>query len=155
MKQGKPLQRKTPLRRRPWYYRPKPRAKRTHAASGALKSPSVVIDPELRQQVRERACGKCDWCNLVLGDVFDAHHRKLRSRGGQDSLANLVALHHQCHMYIHEHVGEATARGFMVHSWENPSDIPVLAGDGNIYLPGDVWVDVEDEAALQAFEERV
>lgn len=149
---------RTPLqRKKPWKYTPKPRERkpRGHVASERRKARSGVIASELRTQVRVRACGTCDWCDLVLGDVFDAHHRKLRSRGGQDTLENLVALHHQCHMYAHEHVGEATSRGFMVHSWEDPADVPILAGDGNIYLPEDCWVDVDDEAALRAFEERV
>lgn len=83
------------------------------------------IDPQLRQQVRDRALGCCELCAQPLGAIFQCHHRKLRSRGGQDSVCNLVALHGKCHNRVHGHPAWATEQGFMVASTDDPATIPV------------------------------
>lgn len=144
MKLGKPLQRKTPLRRAPWKYTPKPRERkpRVHAASGKPKAPREV-PARVRDAVSARAGGWCDWCGDPLGTHSDKHHRKLRSRGVEHTIENLVDVHHGCHMWIHENPKEATARGFMVHSWEDPAIVPVLFTDGRVCLARETWIEVE------------
>lgn len=100
--------------RAPWQ-RPKP----------AVTRFGSTIDPELRALIRERAGGRCECCGDRLSPIFQAHHRKLRSRGGQDSAANLVALCGLCHKRVHSHVTWATEHGFMVASSDDPALVPV------------------------------
>ena len=151
MKQGRPLHRKTPLRRKPWNYRPRnyrptgrsKRGPRVHAATGMAKDP-IAVPADVKAAVYARAGGKCDWCGNVLGDRWDPHHRQLKSRGGKHTLECLTALHRHCHDWVTVHPAEAQARGFEVHSWEDPAEIPVLLSDGRVCLPGTAWVDVEE-----------
>jgi hypothetical protein len=84
-----------------------------------------TIDPELRRLVHARANGMCECCGERLGGDWQAHHRKLRSRGGQDSACNLVALHPLCHRRVHSHVKWATDHGFQVPSTEDPATYAV------------------------------
>ena len=71
-------------------------------------------------------------------DQFALHHRQLKSRGGKDTIQNLVALHHHCHNMgrdsVHNRPTEATRRGLMVNSWDDPLDIPVTLEDGSHVL---------------------
>lgn len=61
------------------------------------------------------------------------HHRKLKSRGGKDEISNVVALHHHCHNLgtgsVHLDPSKATEQGFIVASWDDPADIPILTPD--------------------------
>lgn len=124
------LARRTPLRR-PWASRPRRIA------------PAGFIDGDLRQTVRARAGGCCECCGDRLSPTFQCHHRKLRSRGGQDSAANLAALCGLCHRRIHSYVTWATENGFIVSAVDDPAAVPMavrctdwryLTPDGN-YLP--------------------
>lgn len=85
------------------------------------------MDKGLRHEIYLRAGGRCDCCAEPLpGDEWEAHHRQLRSRGGQDSHENLIALCSTCHhTRIHGHPEWATRHGFMVASWGNPATVPV------------------------------
>lgn len=83
------------------------------------------IDPALRAEVHRRAGGRCELCAQQLGHVWEAHHRKLRSRGGQDSVCNLVALCPTCHRRCHSHNLWATEQGFIVSSYDDPATVPV------------------------------
>lgn len=83
------------------------------------------IAPELRALIRERAGGRCECCGDRLSPIFQAHHRKLRSRGGQDSAANLLALCGLCHRRIHSHVAWATEHGLIVSATDDPALVPV------------------------------
>ena len=108
-------------------------------------SRSHKIPKKLRDATYKRAGGRCDCCGLwIPQDAFDCHHRQLRSRGGKDVIENLVALRHQCHMWVHEHPREATESGLMVHSWADPADIPVRRYDGHLYIPRWTWEPVKE-----------
>lgn len=65
-----------------------------------------------------------------------AHHRKLRTRGGKDSLENLLAVAFDCHEWIHSHPHEAGAGGWMLHSWDDPAAELV-------YYRGERWIRLE------------
>lgn len=82
----------------------------------------------MRHEVYVRAGGRCDCCAEPLpGDMWEAHHRQTRGRGGVDSHENLVALCSPCHHgQIHAHPAWATERGFLVPSWGNPATTPIL-----------------------------
>ena len=75
----------------------------------------------VRQVVIDRAEQRCERCRRYLHEErASLHHRKLRSRGGEDSAANLVLLCGTgttgCHGWVHLNPREATAAGFMVPS---------------------------------------
>lgn len=106
-----------------------------------------AMDPELRRLVFLRAGGRCDACGRPLpADGWEAHHRQLRSRAGADTLENLVALCRDCHVpYVHAHPAEATERGLMVSTYEDPANVPVRRGDGRLYMPdGRHWRRIND-----------
>jgi len=124
VKRTTPLRGTTPLARS--------RAKRMRP----LRRPAM--DRSLRHQVYVRAVGRCEFCGVPLpGDAWDAHHRQLRSRGGPDSLPNLVALCRTHHRWVHEHPAAATAVGFMVPSWADPDTTPLHLHGRRWVLPGE------------------
>jgi hypothetical protein len=59
------------------------------------------------------------------GMAEHAHHRKLRSQGGSGEETIDVCLH--CHAEIHSFPARSFACGLLVHSWEDPAEIPVDA----------------------------
>ena len=112
------------LSRAPWQ-RPKP----------AVTVHGSTIDPKLRALVRDRAGGMCECCGDRLSAIFQCHHRKLRSRGGQDSACNLVALCGLCHRRLHSHVRFATEHGFIVSAYDDPASVPLLLHlDRSVFL---------------------
>ena len=90
----------------------------------------------LREQVLARCNGYCEKCGRTLQESFALHHRKLKSRGGKDSVENLIALHHECHNLgtnsVHLNVKEAEKNGWIVPSYAEPSEYPVTLSDGSI-----------------------
>jgi 5-methylcytosine-specific restriction endonuclease McrA len=52
----------------------------------------------LRQQVLDRAGGRCERCGAV---ATDAHHVVARVHGGPDTMANLAAVCETCHQELH------------------------------------------------------
>lgn len=89
--------------------------------------------------VQERANGHCEKCGLPATVVTMAyHHRKLRSRGGKDTPANLLRVHHSCHNMatdsIHANPSLASDKGWMVPSWAEPHEWPLVKPDGSIVL---------------------
>lgn len=102
------------LRRAPWQ-RPKP----------AVTKFGSTIDPTLRELVRARAGGECELCGIRLQGRWEAHHRKLRSRGGQDSACNLAALCFLCHRRCHQHVAWSEEQGYIVSSYADPATVPM------------------------------
>ena len=68
----------------------------------------------------------CECCGVRIGArSYQCHHRKLRSRGGQDSAANLAALCALCHRRVHNHPAWATEQGFMLLSTDDPARMPM------------------------------
>jgi hypothetical protein len=93
------------------------------------------VDKKIAETVLNRAGNYCEKCGKV-GSDFALHHRKLKSRGGKDSVANLMAVHHGCHNLdtdsIHANPAQATKMGWMVPSWADPEDYPIHLPDGFI-----------------------
>ena len=81
-----------------------------------------------RHIVAERSGGVCAYCghSFAIGDdgspIFDDHHIVQRSLGGSDDPSNRVALHHHCHMTVHDMPAEARTLGLIRNSWEVPDD---------------------------------
>lgn len=92
----------------------------------------------VRAVLWERCGGHCELCGRALTGGFEAHHRRLRSRGGDDSAANLVAVHPGCHRWIHANPAEATKGGFMVPSWADPAETTIrYMGVATVWLRPD------------------
>jgi len=75
--------------------------------------------------VRQRymlADGKCEACQVPVGDTYDAHHRKPRSlltkdeceNGKGTKIENCAILCRACHRKAHQ--GKLPA--FILHAWE-------------------------------------
>lgn len=73
-------------------------------------------------------------CLRCLQPATDVHHRLPRGMGGTRNeyitfgVANLVSLCRECHNFIHQHPALAYETGFLVHSWDDPADIPLRVG---------------------------
>lgn len=81
---------------------------------------------ELRLELAAQQFGRCPFCGEVLGSAGEVHHRKLRSRGGDDSRPNLVLVHPACHHAAHAFPRLATRLGWLVPSWQSPEDVPIV-----------------------------
>lgn len=86
--------------------------------------------------VRQRDEG-CVRCGRWGGNV---HHRKLRSQASKAEVhqhSNLMVACGSgttgCHGYIHANPAESYAAGWLVRSWEDPTEVPVRYYDGNTY----------------------
>lgn len=88
--------------------------------------------PVVRDAVYLRDGQRCAMCGgyIHFGDL-EVHHRKPRSQGGQDDMANLIALHGgfsitSCHAKVHAHPRASYRHGFLVPSFADPQEWPVL-----------------------------
>jgi hypothetical protein len=99
------------------------------------------VDKKLARIIEERAGGYCEVCGTPALPSMAFHHRKLRSRGGKDSVSNLIWVHHGCHNLktssIHLNPDYATQKGWMVASWQEPGETPFTRPDGSIVLLSD------------------
>jgi hypothetical protein len=70
-----------------------------------------------RQKVMRRSGGACevqaDGCGVRAVHV---HHRLMRSQGGGDEPANLLAACRSCHNHVHDHPAEAYDAGWLLHA---------------------------------------
>lgn len=93
---------------------------------------------EFRETVLKRCNGYCEKCGKPLDESWALHHRKLRSRGGEDAVSNFVALHHDCHNMgtdsVHFNPRKSEEAGLMVASWQNPNDVPLILPSGDTVL---------------------
>lgn len=66
------------------------------------------IDMELRRKhVWERTRGYCEAQNcqrIITEDTMEMHHKRRRSKGGDDSLGNLSGICRRCHRQEHPQV---------------------------------------------------
>lgn len=89
----------------------------------------MSIPAKIRQALRERAGGRCEIC---AEPANNAHHRRNKSQGGQDRLANLMLLCGSgttgCHGEVTEHPGWATLCGYTIQGTvdgDAPETVPV------------------------------
>jgi len=92
----------------------------------------------MRAIVYSRCVGYCEKCGSQLGDNWALHHRKLKSRGGKDEVSNFIALHHGCHNgdtdSVHFNPSISSDKGYMVGSWQDPTECPLTLPDGSIVI---------------------
>ncbi|RRD61649.1 HNH endonuclease [Leucobacter sp. OH1287] len=86
------------------------------------------FSPRVVAIVRARAAGMCERCGKHAR--LELHHRKFRSRGGDGSAANAVALCGRgnmagCHGWVHQNDAAAVEAGFAVPAHSDPADVPL------------------------------
>lgn len=92
---------------------------------------------QVRRLVFARDGGKCLFC---LGEADDVHHRRPKGMGGTSDkyiafgMANLVSLCRFHHTWIHAHPEDGYRLGFLVHSWDDPAEIPLVLKPGTHYV---------------------
>lgn len=95
------------------------------------------MDVKLRKAVFDRDT-HCVKCGRYLHDNVHVHHRKLRKQGGKDSLSNLIALCGPCHNIapdsVHQNPERSYEQGYLVPSWADPEEWPMLLPDGSRVL---------------------
>lgn len=139
MKRGAPL-RRTPMPRRKSTLQPKKPIGRNGGRSRPkpVPTPDMKSDAELWQERRHalyvRSGGRCEVGGCDLNRTgMEAHHRKLRSRGGGHELSNLIAACPRCHHEkVHAHPEWATRAGFMVATPVDPASWAVTLNDGRV-----------------------
>ena len=96
------------------------------------------MDKKVVRIVEERAGDYCEVCGKAALPSMALHHRKLKSRGGKDTPANLIRTHPGCHNLrtdsIHLYIERASQKGWIVGSWQEPQDVPFSRPDGSIVL---------------------
>jgi 5-methylcytosine-specific restriction endonuclease McrA len=102
MKRSKPLNRQSSAIRR------KVRLSRQGAKAGVDAAELEAMRP----LVMARSHGLCEVCRSRPVEV--PHHRKRRSQGGTNGLANLLGLCTSCHDGIHAEPAWAYSRGFLL-----------------------------------------
>lgn len=108
----------------------------------------MKFSTKTRDLVLSRAQDKCERCG---GRITQAqiHHRKPRGMGGSKnpevgSPANAMLVHPACHAWIESHREQAYENGWLVHSWQEPSKIPVKRGFD--------WVTLRDDGSVELGE---
>jgi hypothetical protein len=120
----------------------KPKRKAPIAQQSAKKRAERPSWEQFRKAVYERAAGICDMCATWIqwGDGYECHHRRLRSQGGRNEMANLLALHKfPCHARAHDNRAWARERGFIVHRPDVPARRPVFRHERSWQLPAESW----------------
>lgn len=114
-----PLKRKTPLKQGKALARSRLRA----------KQPSGGFPEEVRVAARLRSKGICEaGTRACIGQASHFHHRKLR-RFKDHSLINCLHVCYPCHLHIHGNVLVSMAMGWIIASWEEPSEKLPRKGD--------------------------
>lgn len=90
----------------------------------------MTIGMRVRKLVLARSMGYCEVGGEVLDPMDRAlHHRKLRKQGGTDQADNVLVVCHGHHNLrsdsIHLNVSKASANGYLVQSWQEPSEVLV------------------------------
>lgn len=122
MQRSGSLKRKTPLTSRTGLTRSAPKRRKRRPTG---------FSPEVREQVRRRACFRCEaTTSACTGKLEEIHHRKLR-RHGDHRLQNSLGVCRACHRFIHDNPTVSYIMGHLVHEYDDPADIPVRRGDGH------------------------
>ncbi|MGV0785194.1 HNH endonuclease [Mycolicibacterium sp. XJ775] len=101
----------------------------------------MSIPAKIRRALHERADSRCEICGEPANN---AHHRRNKSQGGQDRLANLMLLCGSgttgCHGEVTLNPEWAKLKGYTIHGrvdGEAPETVPVLIRGGRCLLEDD------------------
>lgn len=95
----------------------------------------------MRDAIYARSNGMCDVCSVWVprNGAWLPHHRRPRSQGGMDTLANLLMLCSSSDRHVAIAPEWSYRLGFTLHDGEDPGTVPVFRWDG-WYSPGETWV---------------
>jgi 5-methylcytosine-specific restriction protein A len=98
----------------------------------------MKFSQKTKEQVGIRSRGYCEYCGMKVS-FAQYHHRRPRGMGGSKdpltgSAANCLLLHPNCHATIESLREVAFQNGWLVHSWEDPRDVPVRIGNVMVRL---------------------
>lgn len=86
-----------------------------------------MISTTVRAIVKTRSHGMCELCGLPCPSPH-LHHRQARGMGGggNNTAANLIALHPSCHLkHVEQHRTRAYENGWLVRHGHDPADVPL------------------------------
>lgn len=105
-----------------------------------MNTPTAAV----RELVLERDDYHCLGCGQDVRGVrwYSLQHRRARGQGGKNTADNLVTACGSattgCHWVMEQRAEEMIARGFVVWSWQDPQDVPVVLWTGKaVYLTPD------------------
>lgn len=82
-------------------------AKTAGGSQGAFSNRNIPNWDRLARQTKKRDNWTCQHCNKQGGHLgsaeLHAHHIEPRSKGGKDTLNNLITVCHSCHEDLHDH----------------------------------------------------
>lgn len=103
---------------------------------------SGEFSPEVRDQVYERAMGRCEICGEYPG--IEYHHRRPRRAGGSrqedtGTAANCLLLCNapgtsRCHALVESHRGLAEMMGWLLTTYANPAVNSVVYRGERVFL---------------------
>jgi 5-methylcytosine-specific restriction protein A len=96
----------------------------------------------VRQQIRDRAVGRCEKCGLYVDYGAQYHHRRPRGMGGTSRKEiggpqNGMYVHSGCHVIIESGRTRARLMGWLVPNGMNPESVPVRLWNGWFILTAD------------------
>ena len=97
----------------------------------------MAYDPALRPDADYLPCESCGrW-----SDRLERHHRQFRSRGGVWVPSNVVLICRDCHADATDEAPWVTGTGLNVHSFEEPTEVPVRLwyAEGYALLDDNGW----------------
>lgn len=62
---------------------------------------------------------------VCTGAADQWHHRKLRSQQGGNEASNGLGVCNACHRHIHDNTKKSYEKGWLVHGWHSPLEVPV------------------------------
>lgn len=87
-----------------------------------------------------QCCERCGvWCATLERLTGEIHHRRNRSQGVDNSLANLVYLCHLCHRWVGSDPKAAHEQGFHLEHGELPEKARLLYGGADVEENGRRW----------------
>ncbi len=80
--------------------------------SSRIRTRRRRTNPAVVAQLFERSHGICEICHS--SPAVHPHHKRMRSQGGKDELANLLHVCGWCHSMIHEKPALAYEQGWLI-----------------------------------------
>ena len=107
---------------------PKPKARRRPLPFRSEKGQAYEDElAEVAKLVHARSGFRCEAAldGCTVGVTSTPHHRKRRTQGGPNTLANLLDVCPPCHTHIHAHPDFSYARGLLIRHYD-----PITPYDG-------------------------
>lgn len=102
------------------------------------------IPTSTRKKVRRRDGDQCGRCGCPGTEI---QHRMRRREGGH-SPSNLALMCNTCHRWAHANPEEARQAGWVVPTYADPADVPMLTFSGWVLLSDDYTMTYLDLGAM-------